>query len=104
MKGDQEAHNPSRNKSRADIVSAHLDGVTPALPRALPSGLAAALNTEQASIYTGLAEKTLEGLRCRGGGPRFVRYGRKAVRYLVSDLDEWIGSFRVSSTSEPMAA
>ncbi len=70
----------------------------------LPNGLPAALNTQQAAIYTGLAETTLEGLRCRGGGPRFVRYGRKAVRYLVGDLDEWIGSFRVGSTSEPMAA
>lgn len=71
---------------------------------ALPNGLAAALNTQQASIYTGLAEKTLEGLRCRGGGPRFVRYGRKAVRYLVRDLDEWIDSRVVGSTSELRAA
>lgn len=69
----------------------------------LPAGLAAALNTAQASSYTGLAEKTLEGLRCRGGGPRFVRYGRKAVRYLVSDLDTWIHARVVNSTSE-MAA
>lgn len=71
--------------------------------RELPPGLAAALNTAQAASYTGLAEKTLEGLRCRGGGPRFVRYGRKAVRYLVSDLDVWINSRVVGSTSE-MAA
>jgi predicted DNA-binding transcriptional regulator AlpA len=65
----------------------------------LPSGLAPALDTPQAALYTGLAEKTLEGLRCRGGGPRFVRYGRKAVRYLVADLDEWMNARAVSSTS-----
>lgn len=70
----------------------------------LPEGLTPALNTEQAAAYTGLAEKTLEGLRCRGGGPRFVRYGRKAVRYLVTDLDEWMHSRVVGSTSEPLAA
>lgn len=70
----------------------------------LPDGLTPALNTEQAAAYTGLAEKTLEGLRCRGGGPRFVRYGRKAVRYLVSDLDAWMRSRVVSSTSELRAA
>lgn len=70
----------------------------------LPAGLNPALNTEQAAAYTGLAEKTLEGLRCRGGGPRFVRYGRKAVRYLVSDLDVWMSSRVVGSTSECLAA
>lgn len=66
----------------------------------LPSGLAPALDTPQASIYTGLAEKTLEGLRCKGGGPRFVRYGRKAVRYLIADLDSWMADHTVASTSE----
>jgi predicted DNA-binding transcriptional regulator AlpA len=66
----------------------------------LPHGLTAALNTEQASLYTGLAAATLEGLRCKGGGPRFVRYGRKAVRYLTADLDAWMAGLTVSSTSE----
>jgi len=66
----------------------------------LPNGLTAALNTEQAGIYTGLAPATLEGLRCKGGGPRFVRYGRKAVRYLTADLDRWMAGLTVSSTSE----
>ncbi len=66
----------------------------------LPPGYNPALNTTQASAYTGLAEKTLEGLRCRGGGPRHVRYGRKAVRYLICDLDEWIAARTVSNTSE----
>lgn len=70
----------------------------------LPDGLSAALTTEQASQYTGLAEKTLEGLRCRGGGPKFVRYSRRAVRYLVRDLDEWISARTVASTSERLAA
>lgn len=70
----------------------------------LPGGIPPALNTEQAAIYTGLAVATLEGLRCRGGGPRFVRYGRKAVRYLIHDLDEWMAERTVSSTSEQRAA
>lgn len=65
----------------------------------LLSGLAPALDTPQAARYTGLAEKTLEGLRCRGGGPRFVRYSRKAVRYRIADLDEWMNARAVASTS-----
>lgn len=66
----------------------------------LPGGLSPALNTEQAARYTGLAQTTLEGLRCRGTGPRFIRYGRKAVRYLVVDLDSWMQALVVSSTSD----
>ncbi|WP_198353945.1 helix-turn-helix transcriptional regulator [Sphingomonas sp. MA1305] len=70
----------------------------------LPAGCAPALNTAQASTYTGLAEKTLETLRTRGGGPRFVKYGRKAVRYLKPDLDAFMAERTVGSTSEPVAA
>jgi predicted DNA-binding transcriptional regulator AlpA len=76
-------------------------GATPiSFSASLPEGLTAALNTEQAALYTGLAPATLEGLRCKGGGPRFVRYGRKAVRYLTADLDAWMARLTVSSTSE----
>ena len=70
----------------------------------LPGGFFPAFNTEQASAYTGLASATLEKLRCTGGGPRFVRYGRKAVRYLRADLDDFMAARTVGSTSEQMAA
>lgn len=70
----------------------------------LPAGLYPALNTDQASTYTGLATATMEKLRCIGGGPRFIRYGRKAVRYAISDLDAWMASRTVGSTSERIAA
>lgn len=70
----------------------------------LPAGLAPALDTGQAAAYTGLAVATMEGLRSKGGGPRFVRYGRKAVRYLIADLDAWMAARTVASTSERVAA
>ena len=70
----------------------------------LPSGCSPALTTEQAAIVVGLAPATLEGLRCRGGGPPFVRYGRRAVRYLIGDLASWMAARTVSSTSERRAA
>ena len=70
----------------------------------LPDGLSPALNTDQAARYTGLAVATLEKMRCTGGGPRFVRYGRKAVRYVVADLNNWMSARTVGSTSEPVAA
>lgn len=60
------------------------------------------MNTAQASVYLGLAHKTLETLRSRGGGPRFVKYGRKAVRYLKRDLDVYIMALTCETTSDFM--
>ncbi len=71
---------------------------------ALPAGVSPALKTEQAALVTGLAVATLETLRSRGGGPRFVRYGRRAVRYRMDDLAAWMATRSVSSTSEAIAA
>ena len=59
-----------------------------------------ALNTKQAARYTGLAVATLEGFRTRGGGPHFVRYSRRAVRYLLRDLDQYMLERTVANTSE----
>lgn len=69
-------------------------------PIELPEGCSPAFNTSQASAYTGLAYATLECLRTRGGGPRFIKYGRKAVRYLRADLDAFMAERSVASTSE----
>jgi len=62
-----------------------------------------ALNTDQAADYTGLSKATLEKFRCSGGGPRFVRYSRRAVRYRVAEIDAWMDSRTVAHTSERSA-
>ena len=69
----------------------------------LPPGCSPALDTAQAAAYTGLAQNTLEKLRCIGGGPRFVRYGRRAVRYLKVDVDQWLAARTFENTSEAAA-
>ena len=43
--------------------------------------------------------KTLQAWRCRGVGPPFIRVGR-LVRYRPQDIEAWIESRRVASTSE----
>jgi excisionase family DNA binding protein len=47
-----------------------------------------------------LSERTLERLRVSGLGPKFVRCGR-SIRYRVADLEAWIASRVVTSTSQP---
>lgn len=58
------------------------------------------LTPTQAAARTRLAPSTLAKLRCRGGGPPFVKLGAR-VFYVVADLEAWLNSAAVfCSTSE----
>jgi predicted DNA-binding transcriptional regulator AlpA len=46
-----------------------------------------------------LSERTLERLRAKGAGPKFVKVNR-SVRYRVSDLESWVAAQTVASTAE----
>ncbi len=43
------------------------------------------LSSKEAARYLGFNHRSLQNLRRRGGGPRFVRFGRQ-VRYHIRDL------------------
>lgn len=60
------------------------------------------VDTEGASRLSGLAISTLENLRYLGGGPRFIKLGRK-VLYDPADIRIWLDAHKVSSTSESIA-
>jgi predicted DNA-binding transcriptional regulator AlpA len=51
------------------------------------------LNTPEAAAYCGSSASTLAKLRLYGGGPRFLRLGRRVV-YDVADLDTWLAAHR----------
>jgi predicted DNA-binding transcriptional regulator AlpA len=57
------------------------------------------LTTPQAALYLGLAVSTLNKWRCFGAGPKFLKLGR-AVRYRREDLDSFLMSRQLGSTSE----
>ena len=57
------------------------------------------LTQREAALALRLSERTLERSRVSGDGPKFVKAGRR-VLYRQSDLDEWIASRVVHSTSE----
>lgn len=61
------------------------------------------LNQEDAAKFLDCSPRNLEALRHRGGGPRFVKLGRR-VRYRVCDLLDWIDSNVRSSTGEQAGA
>lgn len=60
------------------------------------------LNTREAADYVRLGKPTLERFRISGAGPVFVKLGG-AVRYRKLDLDAWLESRRVRSTSQGSA-
>jgi excisionase family DNA binding protein len=57
------------------------------------------LTQREAAQLLRLSERTLERLRVSGLGPKFCRMSR-SIRYRQTDLDQWIASRVVSSTSE----
>jgi predicted DNA-binding transcriptional regulator AlpA len=58
------------------------------------------IDEKEAALYLGYTVRALQNWRLRGGGPRFVKVSARSIRYRRADLDAWIESKLVSSTSE----
>ena len=58
------------------------------------------LTVHDPAAYLRLSTRTLERLRVSGLGPKFVLCGRRSIRYRLADLNEWVASRVVGSTSE----
>ena len=63
------------------------------------------LTTEEAAAHCRLSPRTLEKFRCVGGGPRYLKRGRR-VLYPPLDLAEWMtAEVRCSpSSAQPVTA
>jgi predicted DNA-binding transcriptional regulator AlpA len=48
------------------------------------------LKSREAAEYINSSASTLAKLRILGAGPKFVRIGRRAIRYPESELDRWL--------------
>jgi predicted DNA-binding transcriptional regulator AlpA len=57
------------------------------------------LTQREAAVVLRLSERSLERMRVSGLGPKFCRM-KRSIRYRQSDLEEWIASRVVRSTSE----
>jgi predicted DNA-binding transcriptional regulator AlpA len=60
------------------------------------------LDTVEAADYLGLGKSTLDKLRVSGGGPAFIKIGKRVV-YDPADLDAWFSQHKRSSTSQNTA-
>ena len=59
----------------------------------------AMLDAQAAERLIGLRKATLAKMRCMGGGPVFVKAGRR-VLYRRGDLLQWLSERRVRNTTE----
>ncbi len=58
------------------------------------------LSRDQIESEYGLSRRWLELAAVRGDGPKMVKISGRMVRYRRSDLELWLASRTVSSTSE----
>ena len=61
------------------------------------------LSAPEAAAYCGSSASTFAKLRLYGGGPHYVKLGRRVV-YDPADLDRWLASHRRASTSDEVEA
>jgi hypothetical protein len=57
------------------------------------------MDAATAAAFIGLALATLAKMRCLGGGPEYIKAGRK-ILYRREDLAEWLNARRVANTTE----
>jgi predicted DNA-binding transcriptional regulator AlpA len=59
------------------------------------------LSPPEAAQYLGLSASTLSKRRVFGGGPQYLKLGRRVV-YDTRDLDAWLDAHRRTSTSDAL--
>ena len=59
------------------------------------------VDQQRAAEILDVSERTMEAWRGSGFGPRFVRLSRRAIRYRLEDLEEFIEERLRRSTSDP---
>ncbi len=47
-----------------------------------------------------VSKSYLDKLRCKGGGPQFIRAGTRKILYRKADLVEWMRARRFDNTSQ----
>ena len=55
------------------------------------------LNTVNAAQYLGWSEGYLRKMRANDEGPVYVRVGGKRILYLITDLDDYLNSCRITT-------
>ena len=58
------------------------------------------VSEKRAAELLGFTPRFMQSRRLRGNGPTFVRVSNRAVRYRISDLEEWVEERLKRNTSD----
>jgi len=58
------------------------------------------LTPEQAAELMSRSVLTLQDMRTKGGGPKYVKLGHRTIRYRREDIEAWINARVFSNTAE----
>lgn len=70
-----------------------------AMPPALQAG-SDVMTTEEVARYLGVNKKTLDRMRGRGDGPRYLRLTSKIIRYRRADIEEFLDAMARTNTAQ----
>lgn len=59
------------------------------------------IGEKAAAAFVDQSIRTMQSLRQRGGGPKYVRLSARSIKYRRIDLRAWVEAKLVSSTSDP---
>ena len=59
------------------------------------------IDEHAAAAFSGLTHRTMQLMRQRGDGPRFVRLSARCIRYRRVDLKAWAEARLRTSTADP---
>ncbi len=87
-------HSPVRDNQGARDTSG-------AVPPDSPDYWNTLVDEKVAAAFLGLTVRTVQGLRQRGDGPRFIRISSRCIRYTRTLLKAYADARMRSSTSDP---
>lgn len=61
------------------------------------------LRRKEAADYIGVSKSHLDRLALEGNGPPYSKLSPKLCLYQIKDLDDWVSSHRVTSTSQTIS-
>ena len=61
----------------------------------------ALVDEKVAALFLDMTPRSMQAMRQRGGGPRFIRISSRCIRYRRIDLKAWADALMRSSTSDP---
>ena len=62
------------------------------------------ITEEEAAALLRVKQFTMRKWRREGGGPRFIRCGGRLIRYIKTDIDDWLSKISFSSHAAELRA